>query len=338
MAESARRGGCGPVAILLTVAVLVGGWSAYWGYAKSEVERALAAYQPGEPQGAAGWRAARVDGWPFRLRVHLDDARAALPDGVGLAAPRLVAQAYAYNPTRWYAEAPDGLVILRPVAGPVEVRGRVLRASATGLAGRPRYALEGRDLTFMPRAGADPFLLATAAALQAEFVQGPPGVDEAALLVRLEDGRSRPEGLLAYIGRGEPTDLRLDALITRYSRLSGATAAEAARRWEAAGGALRLRQVRLQAGASVAETQNGQLSLGEDGRLRGALAVSLRGGPLALAALAREAPVDDAAAGQAGTMARSQEAAGGASRLDVVFAGGVTSVGGFPIGPAPDLF
>lgn len=332
-----RRGGL--AGVLLLAALIVGGWSAWWWFAKSRVEAALAAYQPADAQGAVGWRAASVGGWPFRLRVTLSDARATLPDRVGVSAPRVIAQAYAYAPTRWVATAPNGLTILRPVAGAVDVRGRVLRASAVNLAGaQPRFAFEGRDLILTPRAGADPFLLDTIGALNAEFVRGPPGVDEAALLITLERGHARPAGLLSYIGQGGETSLRWDAVITRYGRLDGDSMAEALRRWSQDGGTLRLREVRLQAGPNSATTRDGTLSLAEDGRLAGRIDVLLRGGPLALSALGGAEPVDDAGAARAGEMARDRQDAQQQSRLMVAFQNGVATVGGIPIGPAPDLF
>lgn len=330
-----RRRRRGPVAIVLLVALAIGGWSAWWWYAKGQVEQALTAAQPAGPRGAMGWASASVDGWPFRLRVTLRDARATLPDGVGFGASRVVAQAYAYQPSRWVATAPEGFTILRPVAGPVDVRGRVLRASAVNLAGpQPRFAFEGRELTLSPRAGADPFLLDRIASLDAEFVEGPPGIDEAALLVRMSGGRARPTGLLSYIGQGGEASLHWEVLITRYRQLTGATGEAAARRWARQGGVARFRDVRLRAGGSAITNRGGELSLGPDGRLRGVLQLELSGGPLGLAALALAAPGGEAALGAAAAQASDPRG----SRLRLAFEGGSTTVGGVPVGPAPALF
>lgn len=337
--EGGRRAGRGGlILVLLLTGLIVGGWSAWWWLAKSRLEQALAAFQPPGAVQAVGWRAVAIDGYPFRLRATFTDARAALPDGVGVAAPRLVAQAYAYSPTRWYAEAPAGLTLLRPVAGAVDVRGRVLRASAVDLTGRPRFAFEGRELTLTPGAGADPFLLDRVRELQIELVQGPATVDEAAMLVRLEGGTARPAGLLSYIGQGGQASLRWDALATRVSRLSGADWPTAARAWAAAGGVLQVREARLRAGPNSAETRGGALSLASDGRLQGRLDLTLRGGPLALSALGRAEPIDDAAADQAAAAAGAGEDASQVSRLTVAFREGVTIVGPVAIGPAPALF
>src|SRR3712207_5233848 len=79
------------------------------------------------------WRSRRVSGFPFRLKVAFQDLRFASPSGWAVQAPRLEAQANAYQVTHWVLSAPDGLTVVRPTAGPVRIDARVLRASIAGL-------------------------------------------------------------------------------------------------------------------------------------------------------------------------------------------------------------
>lgn len=324
---------------LLTLAiVIVAGWSAFWWIAQGRVEQALADFRATPAARNLTWREARVGGYPFRIRVELIDARATLPDGVGVAAPRLVAQAYVYRPDRWLADAPEGLTLLRPVSGNVAVRGREIRASLVDAFGQPRIAIEGLDLTLTPVSGAEPFLFDRVRRFELEAVRGPPSVDQAAVLWTLEGARGRPGGLMTFVATGGDTSARFELMIERVSRFTGGDAASAARAWAETGGSVTVRSARIQAGPASAEAEGGSLSVDADGRLRGALPVRLTRGAGALAGLGQLGSVDDQAAAGAAALTAAQSLSGHATRLDLRFQAGRTFVGPFALGPAPKLF
>lgn len=333
-----RRRRLGLWLILGLFVLVAASWTAVWWTAKSRVEQALADFRSSPSARNLGWREASVGGWPFRLRVELQDARATFPDGAGVGAPRLVASAYVYQPGRWFAEAPSGLVLLRPVSGDVDVRGRVRASLTDALGAQPRLAIEGRELTLTPRAGAEPFLFDTIGNFDLEAVRGPAETDEAAVLWRLAGGRGRPGGLLTFIGAGGEASARLDVLIGRISQFTGPDGTAAARRWSGAGGAVRVRELNLQAGETAAQARDGVLSVNDDGRLQGRLPVTLTRGARALVGLTQVESVNEPAA--AGAAAMTAAAAGGDERTEVGvrFEGGRTFLGPFPIGPAPKFF
>lgn len=325
-------------ALLTLAVVIVAGWSVFWWIAQGRLEQALADFRGTPAARNLTWREARVGGYPFRLRVELLEARATLPDGVGVAAPRLVAQAYIYRPDRWLADAPEGLTLLRPVSGNVAVRGREIRASVVDAFGQPRLAVEGLDLTLAPVAGAEPFLFDRVARFELEAVRGPPSVDQAAVLWTLEGARGRPGGLMTFVATGGDTSARFDLMIERVSRFAGADAGSSARAWAQGGGVVTVRSARIQAGPAAAEAQGGSLRVDADGRLRGALPITLTRGAGALAGLGTLGAVDDTAAAGAAAMTAAQSLSGQPTRLDLRFQNGRTFVGPFALGPAPRLF
>jgi hypothetical protein len=147
----------------LAVGILV--WSLVWvqvqGTAKARMDASVAQMK------AAGydltWKDRKIGGYPFRISVVLTEARLREPTGWAMSTPLLETEAYIYAPGHWVMATPQGLTLTRPVGGPVEVTGDVLRASLSGL-GKPYPSLsvEGRKLRFSPAPGALPFALATA--------------------------------------------------------------------------------------------------------------------------------------------------------------------------------
>ena len=152
-----KRGLLGP---FLLVAIVSAAWCGWWLYLSGQVrERLDLAAQNLRAQGyELAYGAPEIGGWPFRVRVEAADFRVAAPSGHALAAPRLVAEANAYNPGRWVFVAPDGLDITRPGKGQVAVSAPAIRASVSGFdQPYPNLAVELARATFTPRAGAEPF-------------------------------------------------------------------------------------------------------------------------------------------------------------------------------------
>lgn len=338
MAEAGSRSGRRWLLVPLVLAVVAAtAWCAYWFIARdrllSEFDRVVAA------QEADGRRvefsSRKVEGFPFRLKLVLRQARVSSPSGWALRAPILEAQANAYRLTRWVAVAPEGVVVTRPEAGPLHVQAKVLRASLVAQGqGLPRIAIEGVDLRFVPLEGGEPFLLAGAE--RVEFHLRPAEDGDAGLLFRVRGGQPRPAGLMAFVSGAQPTNFVWDARLTDVAALRGDTWAEALRGWTQAGGRMEVTSASLQAGDLRAQNKGGVLSVGRDGRLRGRLNVMMNRPLQALAAFGLIEQTDPNALGAATAVAR----AGGEANVEMAlgFEAGQFTVGPVAVGPAPKLF
>src|SRR5690606_33050484 len=104
------------------------------------------------------YTAGGISGWPFRTRLAMDHVSLAAPSGHAVALPRLVAEANAYNPTKWVLVAPEGLTLTRVGKGEVNVRGEAIRMSVHGLdQAWPNVAVELTRPRFTPHPGAEPY-------------------------------------------------------------------------------------------------------------------------------------------------------------------------------------
>lgn len=323
-----------PLGLAVVAAVA---WCAYWFIARDRLLSAMDVQVAA--QRADGrrieWAERRVEGFPYRLKIVLSQARVESPSGWALRAPRLEAQANAYQLTRWVAAAPEGVVVVRPVAGPLHIDARVLRASLAGAGGvPPRISVEGVDLRFAPLDGAEPFLLAGAE--RAEFHLRPAPGGDAQLLFRVRGAQPRPAGLMAFISGNAPANFVWDARLTNVAALGGPTWAEAVRGWARSGGRMEVAQASLQAGDLRALNKGGVLSVSPDGRLRGRMNVMLNRPLKALSALTRIEQTDPAAVDTATAIARTRGDAD--IELPLGFEAGQFTVGPVAVGPAPKVF
>jgi hypothetical protein len=324
---------------LILAAVLAALWCGYWYVARGRLLAAMdgAVVAQREQGRAVEWASRRVGGFPFRFKVILEQAQVRSPSGWAVQAPRLEASANAYRLTQWLASAPEGITVVRPVAGPVRVTGRVLRASLAGAdRSPPRLSVEGADLRFAPEAGAEPFLLAGAERLELHLRPAPDAEGDAALLLRLRGAQPRPAGLMAFISGAQPANLVWDARITEWGALAGPDWARAVRSWSEEGGRMEVRDASLQAGELRARNQGGRLSVGADGRLRGRVAVHLNRPLQALSAMTRIEQADGNAVGAATAVARARGETD--VTLDLGFEAGQFTVGPVAVAPAPKVF
>ena len=324
------------VAPLLLAALAAAAWSGWWLLARSRLEAALdEAARAHQQQGRAlTWESRRVGGFPFRMNVRFERLRFASPSGWGLEAPRLNAEANAYQLTRWVAVAPEGLTLTRPQAGPVKIDARVLRASLTGADQvPPRIAVEGVDVRFTTVAGAEPFLLSAAQRLELHLRPIAARPEDATLVLRLKQVAPRPGGLVGLVSAGRPGDFIWESVVTDFARLQGRDWESAVRTWTEAGGRMEVTQASFKAGEVAASTRNAALSAGHDGRLRGRLDLQLSRPLQALAALGQGA--DPGAIGAATAVAQAR---GANASLPLVFEAGVMTIGPVSLGDAPRVY
>lgn len=323
-----RRGLLAPFVVLLIVAV---GWSLGWLWLRGQTEQrmdatALSLKSRGYD---LSWETRSFSGYPFRMDVKLVNARVAEPSGWALRAPELNGEANAYDIGHWVIVAPQGVIMTRPINGDVQITGQALRASFAGFDQYPpRISVEGANLVFTPVTGAAPFPLLSTAGLQLHVRPGPD--DQGAIFFEAKGAKARFTGLMGRIAADRTADLIWDSKISKVSALHGTSWADAVNDWSDAGGTLTVQQGKLNAGEALLEAKSGALTVDDDGRLQGALDVTVREIPTPGQAL--KSPEAAAAAvaqalGQDPTLSATLK-----------FEKGRTRLGLFDTGPAPRVY
>lgn len=323
------------LALLLVIA-----WTAGWiwirGEARTRMDKGV------EDLRAAGydvtWKERAIGGFPFRFNVTLTDARVREPSGWGLEAPRLESEARMLAPGNWIVAATDGITFVRPVGGPVQVKGKTIRASLTNLNEvPPRFSFEGSGLTFQPGAGAQPFALQSAD--RVEFhLRGNKALDEGLVSFKVDNGKARLAGLFGRIAGERPVSITWTATLTKIAAFNGADWPSAVRKWIAAGGRMNVRQAGVTAGDAVLGANAGQLSVDRSGRLMGVLDVTLRQAPRALAAMGETGVITEDSAEAASAVAAARTGTGDVAQARIHFEAGQTTLGPVAVGPAPLVY
>lgn len=314
-------------------------WSGFWLWASGRASQGLddTARNLREAGYEVSWKTKAVYGYPFRLDVTLTEARVRDPSGWGLASPRLEAESYLHALGQWVMAAPDGLSVLRPAGGAVNVTGEVIHASLGKLDRHPpNFSFEGVKLAFAPAPGAQPFALSAADKLQLHLRAGPD--DQGAVLVRVDGGKAYAGGVMARIAGDKPVSLVWDSTLSTMKAFKGDDWSTAARAWSLGGGTIVVREAGLTAGDAALNVQSGSLAAGADGRLRGDLSVELRNAPAALAAMAQSGVIPRDAADAATVVAAARQGSGDTARADLVFQAGRVTLGPVALGAAPRLF
>ena len=334
--KPSRLGLYGPF-ILLVIAIVA--WSGFWFYARGQAQTRLdAAVADLKRAGyTVTWKDRTLGGYPFRMDVTLTDFSARDPSGWAIRAPRLEGEAFMHALGHWLIAAPQGLTFVRPIGGPVDVKGDLIRASLTNLDKRPpSFSFEGVKLTFAPEPGAQPFALSSADRVEFHLRAGPD--DEGGVFAELKNGRAQLSGLLGRIAGDKPVSLTWNSTLSKMSAFEGPTWPEAVRHWTAAGGQMTVRSAGLTAGEALIGANGGKLGVGSDGRLTGSLDVTLRQAPRALNVMGEAGVIPQPNASAAATVAEARQGAGDAARATLTFQAGQTTLGPVAIAPAPKVY
>jgi hypothetical protein len=344
-ARHSRKGLFGP---LIVLGLLIAAWTGWWFYLAGQVETRLAAQVEGLRR--QGWdiryQADGVSGWPFRVRLGLDQAVIGAPSGHAVSAPRLVAEANAYDPTHWVVLAPDGATLTRAAGkGQVGVTGEAIRMSVSGLNRRwPRLAIELAGPVFTARGDAEAFPISRAERIALEVrphaAEGEnKGGDDIDLLFQMADAQGRMGGPVEGLAQQGRLSARIETVIEDADQLKGMDTAGVFAAWSRAGGRFTGVRGQLQAGESRATLTSDALAAGPDGRLEGQLALRAEKPLPAIAGLARSGSGAVNRMGAAGAAAATA-AGGGQGDIDLtlVFRDGRTFLGPFALAPAPKLF
>jgi hypothetical protein len=321
------------------LALLIAAWSAVWVWARGQTQTRMdaAAADLAKAGYQLTWKDRVVGGYPFRMDVTVTDARLREPSGWALEAPRLEGEAFMHAITSWLIAAPDGITFVRPQGGAVAVRGRLIRASLTHPnAHPPSFSFEGVKLAFAPEPGAQPFGLTGAERVEFHLRAGPD--DEGGVFARVDNGQARTSGLFARVAGGKPVSMVWNSTLSKMSAFTGPTWPDAVRHWADAGGRMTVRQAGITAGDAVLGVDSGSLGVGSDGRLSGALQVTLRQAPRGLAAMGDTGLIAPDAAQRAAVVAQARQGAGDAAQGSIDFQAGRTTLGPVALGPAPKVY
>ncbi len=321
---------------LLGLAIIA--WTAAWFWARGQVESRLDSAQAALRKAGyeLSWESRSVDGFPYRLNITLIEPRIADPSGWAIATPRLEGQTYLLSAGHWMIAATEGLTFTRPMGGPVTVTGDILRASLRHMERRPpNISFEGVKLRFAPGAGAMPFALSAADRVELHFRAGPD--DEGGVFAKVEGGKARLSGLFARIAEDKPITMTWNSTLSKMSAFRGNNWPQAVRAWTAAGGRITVRDAGVTAGEAVIGTRNGTLTVGADGRIRGALDLSLRQAPKTIAAMGETGAIPPTAAVAAAVVAQARQQ-GDIVRATLTFQAGQITLGPVALAPAPRVY
>jgi hypothetical protein len=338
--EPGRRRRWRPFLPYIAIVAALAGYGVFWLGVREILQARLAS--EAEKLRRAGYAVAldgqRIDGFPFRLRLHYDRLRLVGPSGWGVAAPGLDAQALVYAPGHWVVVTPDGLEIERGGDGPLSIRGQILRASIARQRAAPwRLALEGQALQFATPANARPFTFTRADRFDV-LLRPAPDRSGGQLLLRLTGAFVAASSALAPIAGDKPLTVDLAVRLTQPDAFKGAAWASAVQAWSKEHGEAQIVRFRADSGAAALSADSGAVHVGEDGRLAGAvrLHVAL---PSSLAALPMvfggrvSLPVRIVAV--AAALVRG---AGGALDAPLTFEHGRTVLDGVAIGRSPEVY
>lgn len=323
-----RRGLALPFVLAALVCIA---WSVGWFYLRNEMIKrmdATSAHLKAEGYDLS-WTRREVTGFPFRLDVTLENARVAEPTGWAVRAPQLKGEAMIYGIGHWIIVAPAGVVLTRPEKGDVTITGQALRASLAGFDQYPpRISVEGAKLAFTTAADVEPFPISSTEALQLHLRSGPD--DQGAILFKADGAKVAFTGLLGRIAQDRTASLYWDSRLAKVSALRGDNWTDAVRDWTAVGGAITVESGKLTAGDALIEAKSGALTVDPNGRLQGALDVTVREKPTPAEAItdARSAAAALATAvGKDPTLSATLE-----------FQNGRTRLGPFDTGPSPMVY
>lgn len=263
-----------PTILLLTLAA---GWSLAWFWAAGKAGEELDGWIAREARKgrtyACGER--RVGGYPFRIELDCVNptARVELDGGSALAsAPRLVAVAQVYDPSKIIAELDGPVSVTAPDGRRADLAFTLAEASAK-LEGR-RFQ-RGSLVLKTPRLVVGDAEIGAATEAQAHFRLAPEKPEGAYDFAASIDKGVSPMLDQLPIGAGPvDADLRLEA--TELGALAPAPLQERLRAFAAAGGQLHVAVAKVSRG-DVGAFATGDLTLDMAGRVNGALDVTARG-------------------------------------------------------------
>jgi len=341
-----RKGLIIPFAIVL---IGLAAWTGYWLFLTREIETRFG--QQVAKLERSGWRIEHgpltTTGWPLRAHVSIKNLNVTAPSGHAFSAPRFVAEANAYSPTRWITAAPEGLVVTRGTKGKVAIQAKAIRMSLNGLTQTwPNVAFELTDPVFTPLPDAEPFPLKSARLVQLHMrphvSASPDAKDDIDVLFRLVDGEGRNGGPVEGLTQSGKLNVQIESVLEKASGLRQSNERGLLAAWISQGGRFVALKGQLMAGESRTFVESPLLTATDKGQLEGEVYLRAEKPLAALVGLAgvQHGSMDRAAAARAAA-ATPQGGTGDEGQgveLVVAFRNGRAYLGPFAMAPAPQLF
>jgi hypothetical protein len=285
--------------ILLVVAAL--GWSAFWFYSASQVDRASDAWRVREAKSGRVYDCAKrsVAGFPFRLEVRCDGVSVSLSSQTATQAPvtaklgEILVVAQVYDPKLLIAEFTAPATIYDRGEQPsMTVNWRTARSSVAGLPGVPQRAsivFDDASIDRLNGAVQAPLARAKHIELHGRLAEGS-ALDRPVIETVLKIESGSVQGVHPLLA--EPFDADLRTMLSGLRDFSPKPWPQRFREIQAAGGHVEIVQSRIQQGDLVAVAA-GTLGLSAQGRLDGELQMTVAGIEKVIPALGIEKMLDE---------------------------------------------
>jgi hypothetical protein len=369
---SEKRGIARYIVLLLLVAMLLGGWSAFWFYASGKVEATIEGWRAREGQAGRLYACGSqtIGGYPFRFELNCDDASALFKSSqppIEIKSHGVLVAAQVYEPTLLIGEFHGPLTIASPGHAPeVVINWKLAQSSLRGTPAAPERMSLAVDLPVVDgvSGGTQKTLWrARRFELHGRIAEGSVR-DHPVIEAVLRLGGATAETL--YPAAALPVDADITAMLRGLNDFSPKPWEARFREIQAAGGGIEITQARVQQGETIA-VGSGTVTVNANGRLDGQLQVTVAGLEPFLAAIGaqqmvQQSPGVDRLAGMLdrispglGGVARQQAAANigaginmlgqqttlegkRAVTLPLKFNDGAIYLGPIPVGKVPAVF
>jgi hypothetical protein len=316
-----KRGIARYVILLLLVAALFGGWSAFWFYASGKVEATIEGWRAREGQAGRLYACGSqtIGGYPFRFELNCDDASALFKSGqppVEVKSRGVLVVAQVYEPTLLISEFRGPLTISSPGQAPeVVTNWKLAQLSVRGTPAEPERMSLAVDLPVVDSVsgGTQKTLWkARRFELHGRIAEGSVR-DRPVIEAVLRLGGATAEAL--HPGAAVPVDADITAMLRGLNDFSPKPWEARFREIQAAGGGIEITQARVQQGDSIA-VGSGTVTVNANGRLDGQLQVTIAGLEPFLAAIGAQQMVQQSPGMDkiAGVLDRLSPGLGGVAR------------------------
>jgi hypothetical protein len=297
-----RIGLFGPGVFLILLAL---GWSGYWYFTASYVNKALHAQQDGLIK--QGYQVSvdpyRITGWPYRIHILLKNLTIVAPSGRGFKVPELDVNADAYDLDKWVMDAPNGLILYRGRPGGIDygkltVTAASIRASVSGLRKPVQDArFQATKVVVTPSDPSHPYIFDTTDLFEAYLrphmtasggASASAGIDpeSADWLIRLNGAHGQTRGFVGNLSPDKPLTISTEGTLNHISAFRGKDFASGVTAWKAAGGTATYFKSMLSAGDLAVTASSTGLGLDADSRLTGHMDIEISDGAKPLDVLA----------------------------------------------------
>jgi hypothetical protein len=270
------------IVLIVLVALLIGGWSAFWAVAAGKAQEMLEGWRAREARAGRTFTCGAEDlgGYPFRFEFRCSDAVAQIKSGrqpfeIKTRGLTLVSQVY--EPTLLIGEYQGPLTVSSP-GGPVEftLNWKLFQSSLRGTPARPErvsLAFDRPALDIVDNGNSRPALRAERLELHGRLIEGMV-THKPVIEVALRTSGAFAPGVRAL--SVQPVDAVVDMVLRGLSDFAPKPWPERFREIAANGGKIDVTEARMVQGETLA-VGSGTLTISTAGRLQGELRLTVAG-------------------------------------------------------------